>query len=176
MMSAIDPFHGCGTGDHLNRRTLIKAAGCAGLAWMTPLSQILAREEERQPRGAKAKSVIVLWLNGGPSQLETVDPHPDTSIAAGSRARATAAPGVMIGDGLEQLADQMQHVALVRSIVSKEGDHERAAYYGKTGYVPDPTLVHPAIGSVICHNTTDTNVEIPRDVAIMPGNRPTRGG
>ena len=68
---------GCGSLSHVNRRTLLKAAGLSGLCWLTPLAERLARAADDAPRGKPAKSVIVLWMQGGPSQLETFDPHPD---------------------------------------------------------------------------------------------------
>ncbi|MFP6659136.1 MAG: DUF1501 domain-containing protein, partial [Pirellulales bacterium] len=74
------------------------------------------------------------------------------------------------------VAEQMQHLTLVRSIVSKEGDHERATYNVKTGYRPDPTVVHPSIGAVLCHQLPEGKTEIPRHVSIMPGRWPGRGG
>ncbi len=174
-MHEIDPNIGCGAAAHFNRRTLLKAAGLSGIGWLTPLAECLAREAESAPRGAQAKSVIVLWLQGGPSQLETFDPHPGTAIAAGSKARNTSVKGIQLAEGFEQLADLMQHVSLVRSVISKEGDHERATYNMKTGFRPDPTLIHPALGSIICHKLSD-NVEIPRHVSILSGGFPPRGG
>ncbi|MEC8506288.1 MAG: DUF1501 domain-containing protein, partial [Planctomycetota bacterium] len=53
------------------------------------------------------KSVIVLWLQGGPSQLETFDPHPGKTIAGGSKAIATALPEVQLGEGLPRTAELM---------------------------------------------------------------------
>jgi hypothetical protein len=155
----------------LPRRGFLAAAG---LAWLTPLGTRLARaaEEDHGP----AKSVIVLWMGGGPSQLETFDPKPGTNIAAGTRAIDTAARGVQLAAGLEQLADQMGHVGLVRSLVSLEGDHERGTYLLKTGYRPDPTVVHPSIGAIVCHDFPDAGVDIPRHVSILPGQWPARGG
>src|SRR5205823_15071761 len=73
------------------------------------------------------------------------------------------------------VAEQMAHVSLVRWLVSNEGDHERATYNVKTGYRPDPTLLHPSIGAVLCHQTTD-NVESPRHVSILPNQWAARGG
>ena len=69
--------------DHLSRRTLLGMAGLTGAAWLTPVAHLLASDAE--PAGSKkdrepAWSVIVLWLAGGPSQLETFDPHPGTRI------------------------------------------------------------------------------------------------
>ncbi len=167
---------GCGQATHFNRRTLLKFAGASGLAWLTPVAELLAWQHERDPAGRPAKSLILLWLAGGPSQLETFDPHPGTSIAAGTDAIATAAPGVQLARGLEQTAEVMDHLMLIRSMVSKEGDHERATYHVKTGYRPEPTLVHPALGAVLCHQTPVAGIEIPRHVSILPGGSAARGG
>jgi uncharacterized protein (DUF1501 family) len=156
---------------HLHRRGFLAAAGVAGL---TRLGTLLARAAES--RHQPARSVIVLWMAGGPSQLETFDPKPGTTIAAGSTARATAVKGIQIGQGFEQLADLMADVALIRSLTSLEGDHERGTYTVKTGYRPEPTIVHPSLGAVVCHALPEGAVEIPRHVSILPGQWPARGG
>lgn len=165
----------CNSADHFSRRTLLRAVGASGLLWLTPIAERLARAADAAPRGKPAKSIIVLWLQGGPSQLETFDPHPKSAVAFGSTAIDTAVPGIQLGQGFDQLAELMPHVALVRSVVSKEGDHERATYNVKTGWRPDPTLVHPALGAILTHETKD-NVEIPRHISILPGAWPARGG
>jgi uncharacterized protein (DUF1501 family) len=146
----------------------------AGLAWLTPLSTALARAAEKEK--SPAKSVIVLWMGGGPSQLETFDPKPGTNIAAGTTAIDTTVKGVQLASGLDRLAGEMRHVALVRSLVSKEGDHERGTYTLKTGYRPDPTVTHPSLGAIVCHDLPGTGVEIPRHVSILPNEWPARGG
>ena len=158
-----------------HRRQFLGAALGAGLtSFLTPVSHLLARQAEGQKE--PAQSLIVLWLGGGPSQLETFDPHPGTDIAHGSLARDTKAKGVQLAAGFEQLADQMDGVALVRSLVSKEGDHERGTYTMRTGFRPDPTVIHPAIGAVLCYELPVGTTEIPRHVAILPGQWPPRGG
>lgn len=165
----------CGGAIHWNRRALLRMAGLSGLSWLTPLATALARSADH--RRKPAQSLILIWLEGAPSQLETFDPHPGTQIAAGSRARSTAANGIQIGIGFEQLADQMDAVSLIRAVTSKEGDHERAIYNIKTGFRPDPTLIHPAIGSVICHqDPRDQVLDIPRHISILPGAFAARGG
>src|SRR5262249_15561184 len=110
-----------------HRRNFLALAGTAALSWLTPIGQLLAQkaEESREP----AQSIILLWLAGGPSQLETFDPHPDTMNAGGTRAIRTAVKGIQLAQGFDRLADEMGAVSLVRSLVSKEGDHERATYY-----------------------------------------------
>jgi hypothetical protein len=156
---------------HISRRQLLAAGG---LAWLTPISQVLSRSAESA--NAPAKSVIILWLAGGPSQLETFDPHPGKMIAGGTGAIKTAAPDIQLASLMPQTAEMMADISLIRSVVSKEGDHERASYNMKTGFRPDPTLLHPAIGSVICHQLPQRTLEIPRHIAIMPGQWPPRGG
>src|SRR5262245_8776126 len=106
----------CNSLSHLNRRTLLKAAGLSGLAWLTPVAERLARAEEEAPSGAPAKSIIVLWMQGGPSQLETFDPKPGAKISGGTKAISTKAPGVQITEGLPLVAEQMNSIALVRSV------------------------------------------------------------
>ncbi|MBE7497367.1 MAG: DUF1501 domain-containing protein [Verrucomicrobiaceae bacterium] len=162
--------------DHLTRRTLMRGAGAAGLSWLTPLADLLAVEAEKSPSGKPAKSLILLWLGGAASQLDTFDPHPATKIGGGVKTIGTAIKGVQFAAGLEQTASVMGDVSVIRSMVSREGDHERAFYNIKTGYRPDPTLIHPSIGAVLCHELPETPVEIPTHVSILPNQWPARGG
>jgi hypothetical protein len=159
------------------RRDFLKAAGVAGLSWLTPVSHLLARAAEQAPdKRAPAQSIILLWMQGGPSQLETFDPHPGSAIAGGTKAIDTAAKGVQLAEGFGHLAEQMTSVALLRAVTSKEGDHERGTYLMKTGYRPDPTVVHPSIGAVCCHELPGGKTEIPRHISILPSQWPGRGG
>jgi hypothetical protein len=143
---------------------------------LTHIAESLAYDSDRaKDRRAPPKSIIFLWMQGGPSQLETFDPHPNKLIGGETRGIATSLKGVQIADTLPHIAEIMHHAALVRSVVSREGDHERATYNMKTGWRPDPTLIHPAIGSVLCHQSSDS-VEIPRHVSILSNEWPARGG
>jgi hypothetical protein len=162
---------------NVDRRNFLRVAGLAGATWLTPLGDYLARAaEQRGNTSEPAQSVIILWLQGGPSQLETFDPHPNTRIAGGTKAISTAVKGIHLAEGLERLAEQMQDVSLIRSMVSKEGDHERGTYTLKTGFRPDPTVVHPSIGAIICHQLPVGTTEVPRHVSILSGIWPPRGG
>jgi uncharacterized protein (DUF1501 family) len=167
----------CGSPAHFSRRSALQAGlGLSGIAWLTPLAERLAQADEEGPRGKSARSLIVLWMSGGPSQLETFDPHPGAKIShASTKGIKTTAKDVNIADNLPLVAEQMDSISLVRSLISKEGDHERASYNVKTGFRPDPTLIHPSLGAIICHQLSD-NVEIPRHVSILPDQYPARGG
>jgi len=158
----------------IGRRRLLQLGGIAGAAWLTPVGHLLA--EQAGSDAEPPRSIILLWMAGGPSQLETFDPHPETRIAGGTRAIASAAKGVKLADGYGRLAEVMGKVSLVRSLVSKEGDHERGTYLLKTGYRRDPTVDHPSIGAICCHELPVAGAEIPRHVSILPGQWPARGG
>jgi uncharacterized protein (DUF1501 family) len=165
----------CDSTAHFTRRGMLQTLGLSGISFLTPLAERLARAAEKEPHGSTPKSLIVLWMQGGPSQLETFDPHPKTDIAGGSLSIPTTVKDIEINDGLPLVAEQMESISLVRSVVSKEGDHERATYYVKNGYRPDPTLVHPSLGAILCHQTAD-NLEIPRHISLMPNVWSARGG
>src|SRR4051794_26422452 len=99
------------------RRSFLQGTSLAGLGWLTPVGQLLARAAEDAPEREPAQSIILLWMAGGPSQLETFDPHPDAPIAGGSRAVDTALRGVQLADGFPRLAEQMNSLTLIRSVV-----------------------------------------------------------
>lgn len=159
-----------------DRRGALKLAALGGVSWLTPAAELLARQSEKTSSGGPAQSIILLWMAGGPSQLETFDPHPGKVIAGGTQAIATSVPGIQVANGYERLADRMEHVALVRSVVSKEGDHERGTYTVKTGYRPSTTVVHPSIGAICCHQLPVGTTEIPRHVSILETQWPSVGG
>lgn len=162
---------------HPDRRSFLRLAGLCGAAWMTPIGHLLASAAEAPgERRRPAQSIIMLWMQGGPSQLETFDPHPGTKIAAGTDAIRTAVKDVQLAAGLEHTAEEMPSIALIRSMVSKEGDHERGTYTMKTGFRPDPTVIHPSLGAICCHELPVAGVDIPRHVSILPGQWPARGG
>jgi Protein of unknown function (DUF1501) len=163
------------------RQWLARASMSLGGIGLTSIAESLARSSDSPRENAsgrqskKARSMIVLWLQGGPSQLDTFDPHPGTLIGGDTKAISTSIPGIEIADSLPQVAEQLHNATLARSVVSKEGDHERATYQVKTGWRPDPTIIHPSIGAILCHQTQD-ELEIPRHVSILSGQWPARGG
>ena len=172
---------GCASWRQFRRRRFLgggamATGGLLGQGMLTRIAERLSIASETQSsKKLNAKSLIILWMQGGPSQLETFDPHPGTKIGGETKAIETSVPGLQIASTLPRTAEIIHKATLVRSMVSKEGDHERATYNMKTGWRPDPTLIHPAIGAVICHQTQD-NIEIPRHISILSGQWPSRGG
>ena len=164
----------CDPVTHLSRRTLLGAGGGAWLMSAVARRLALADETGLTPQG-RPRSVILLWLEGGPSQLETFDPHAGKRIGGEAKAIHTSVKGLQIADTLPQLAEWMHLGSVVRSVTGKEGDHERAIYNSKTGFRPDPTLVHPSIGATLC-DASDEGADIPRHISIIPQGSPGRGG
>ncbi len=157
----------------LDRRDVLKWATGLGVSFAVPgldLRAAVQRGDER-PR-----SLITLWLNGGPSQLETWDPHPGTKIGGPTQAIATSLPGVEIAHTFPLLSEQLHHLSVIRSLVSQEGDHDRASYLVKTGFRPDPTLRHPSVGAIVAHALPNEQLEIPPVISLGYDNRLSRGG
>jgi len=147
----------------LHRRDILKLAAGLGVSFLLPALEARAAERRGTER---AKSLITLWMAGGPSHLDTWDPHPETKHGGPVRKIKTSAEGVEISHLFPQMADQMQHLNVIRSLVSKEGDHERGTYFVQTGYRPDPTVIHPSLGSILTRTHKEDALEIPMHVSL----------
>ena len=150
--------------------------GLAGGVVSCLLPALPGRAAER--RGAeRPKSLLTIWLGGGASQLETWDPHPGTASGGPTGAVESSIPGVQIGEDYPQTAAVLSHLCVVRSLVSKEGDHERGTYHLKTGFRPDPSVKHPSLGALLVHERSPTAaVALPPHVALAAGAWPPKGG
>jgi hypothetical protein len=159
--------------DALSRRDLLRTAGALGLSFLLPPLESRAANE----RGVRRKkSLVTIWLEGGASQLETWDPHPGKKIGGPTKGISTSIPGVQIADTFPTLAAELSSLSVIRSLVSKEGDHERGSYFLKTGYRPDPTLRHPSLGAILVNQIPDASLVIPQHIAIGTSQWPPRGG
>ena len=112
-----------------------------------PAIQFFGAMEANAQRLRKAnKSCILLWMSGGPSHMDTWDLKPESEKNGGPfKPIATSAGGVEISEHLPNVAKQMQHLNIIRSLDSKEGNHDRGTYMMHTGYAPNPTVVHPEL-------------------------------
>ncbi len=109
---------------------------------------------------------ILLWMAGGPSQLETFDPKPGTEHGGATKAIESSVPGISIAQGWNQTARVMKEIALVRSMTNKEGNHQRATYQLHTGYTPTATLKHPSIGCSMAAEIGESKFDLPHIVSI----------
>ncbi len=128
-----------------------------------------ALEANAQQLRKNNKSMILLWMGGGPSHMDTWDLKPESEKNGGPfKPIATSAQGVMISEHLPTVAGQMKHLNVIRSLNSKEGNHERGTYMMHTGYAPNPTVVHPAFGSVLSYELGEKleNFDLPHCISI----------
>lgn len=129
------------------------------------LSRARAEAQGAPARNASADAVIVLWMNGGPSQLETWDPKPGSKVAGPGKAIATKVAGVQFGEHLPRLAERADKLAVLRGVTSREGNHDRARHLVHTGYAPTPTVQHPSLGAWVSEEQ-GSGSELPAFVSI----------
>ena len=153
-----------------SRRDWLRSCGIGGLAGLgTSLSgwfPALAEDAAADPR--RKRSCILLWMPGGPSQTDLFDMKPGHANGGEFKPVETSVAGIQICEHLPKLASQMQHVALIRSMSTKEGDHGRAAYHLRTGYRPQGPVQYPTFGALVSHDYGPVDNSLPPFVSILP--------
>ncbi len=96
------------------------------------------------------KACILLWMGGGPSTIDIWDLKSGTDNGGPFKAISTSGD-VQICEHMPLMAQQMHHMTIVRSMSTREADHDRGRYYMHTGYVPDANVEYPSYGAVISH-------------------------
>lgn len=136
-------FAGCGLVDLLRLRAEPPRAGQATAG--------TAAESPEPPR--RARQAILIWLDGGPSHLETWDlkPGAPSEVRGPFAAIPTNVPGIAICELFPRVARQADRLAIVRSMTSPLGEHNFGTHYLLTGYKPTPVLEYPAFGAVVAH-------------------------
>lgn len=112
------------------------------------------------------KSLIILWMNGGPPTIDLWDLKPGAPTAGEFRPIKTSADGIEICEHLPQLSQQMNRLSVVRSLSTTEGDHQRGRVLMHTARRPDPSMNFPSIGSVVCHELAAPELTIPGFVSV----------
>src|SRR5437879_8682012 len=134
--------YACGSADHtITRRGFLGATAAFGVGGFA--NPAAARELAKSQ-----KRVLVVFLSGGVSQLETWDPKPGTDTGGPFAAIPTSVPGIHISELLPLTAKQMHRMAIVRSLNSVSDDHGRGAQIMLTGRVPEAGIEYPHIGAV----------------------------
>jgi hypothetical protein len=108
---------------------------------------------------ANRKACILLWMGGGPSSMDIWDLKPGTDNGGPFKPISTSGD-VQISEHMPMMAKQMHHMAIIRSMSTREADHNRGRYYMHTGYVPDPNVDYPSYGAVIAHELMSQRPEL----------------
>jgi hypothetical protein len=157
-----------------NRRDLLRfslasALGVSFSGWFPHLARAASQANSK-------RACILLWMNGGPSQIDTFDPKPSHDNGGPVKAIATSVAGIHISEYLPGIAREMQNVAIVRSMSSGEGDHARATELMLTGFRPQSGTAYPSIGSLLSHELGDENNELPNYISLSPVRIGSAGG
>jgi uncharacterized protein (DUF1501 family) len=146
---------------HPCRRSFLNAGslGFLGIALRDYLSAAPASP-------AKATSVILLWLEGGPSHIDTWDPKANSNF----KPISTNVAGVQVSELLPKMAKRMDKFALVRSMHTRGTDHPQATHYAITGHEINPAMQFPSLGSIITKELGSRNA-VPAHVLVPKWDR-----
>src|SRR6516165_8134149 len=117
------------------------------------------------------KSVIILWMGGGPASIDIWDLKPGRPTGGPFQEIQTNAPGIRISEHMPKVAQQMRHLSIIRSLQTSEGNHNRGRQLMHTSYTPNPAIAFPSLGSIAAHEIPrlagyDSNVSLPPYIAV----------
>ncbi len=147
-------------------RTLLSAGASVGIpfTWQSRLAAQL------QAVGSHRR-LIVLWMPGGPSQLDTWDLKPGHANGGPFRAAQTSVPGVRISEHLPLLCQWVHRMTIVRSMQTKEGDHSRGTFLVRTGQRPGQPIRFPSFPTALAKELVHPSSGIPGYVSILPSSQ-----
>ncbi len=145
--------------DGVSRRDFLHAGLMTGLGMhLSDLHRMRSLAAQvMKPTHARANACILIWLDGGPSHLDTFDLKPEapSEIRGPFKPIATDVPGIQVCEHLPKTARMMKHVALIRSLTHEFGNHDTGSQYLLTGNKPSSVLRYPSLGSVHAHALAD---------------------
>ena len=117
---------------------------------------------------APAKACILVWLDGGPPHIDMFDMKPDapSDYRGEFQPISTSLDGCQICEHLPQIARQMHRTALVRSLTSIEGNHDRGSHLYQTGHALAPALTYPSLGSVLSRMRPSEESPLPSYISL----------
>lgn len=149
----------------ISRRDMLRLSAAGVLAgsvsgWFGLLAN---RAAQAANQGVKHKSCILLWMQGGPAQSHTWDVKDGSDFKRVS----TSVPGIEISENLPKVAEQMQNLALLRSMRTGDANHSSATHLMHTGFRKGANgVIHPSLGAIIAKEIGDPDFELPNFVAV----------
>ena len=161
--------------DLFDRRRLLHALACGACGasvsgWLPALAQELAGDPRRR------RHCILLWMAGGPSQTDTWDMKPGHENGGEFKEIATNVPGVRFSEHLPRLAQHADKLAIIRSLKTKEGDHERGSYLMRTGQRPMSIINYPSVAAALAKELASADDSLPPYISVGPNRGPGQGG
>src|SRR5438270_12669548 len=150
----------------MNRRHFLKhVAGFSALA--VPSLQFLHGLRAAEDKLKKEnKSLIILWMGGGPSHMDLWDLKPGAQTGGEFKPIKTPASGVEISEILPTIAKQFANLSIIRSLVTNEGSHERGTVLMNTGRQPSPVVQFPAMGAVASSQLSPKDLALPGFIGV----------
>src|SRR5262249_1653921 len=143
----------------------LSAAGVLGgsmSGWLKALANGGAKAPQRK------RSCILLWMDGGPSQLETFDLKPGHENGGPYKEIQTNVPGIRISEHLPKIAEHVDRMAIIRSMSTRDAGHGSAAYLMHTGHPRGEVVNYPSMGTVFARELEPPGLELPGFVSIAP--------
>jgi len=136
------------------------AIGAAHIGWRDLL--IAQADELRKQQ----RSMILLWMDGGPSQFESFNPKIGSTNQGPAKAISTKLPGIEFAEFWPNVAGVADKVSFIRSMRSGEADHFRAIKLVRSGYPINPAIAYPTWGSVVAMERYEAAFELPSFVRV----------
>jgi uncharacterized protein (DUF1501 family) len=147
--------------DFLASSCLLSALGWSASGWFPAFAAQAAS-------GKRRRHCILLWMTGGPSQMDTFDLKPGHANGGSFKEIQTQAPGLRFSEHFGGLARRANEIAVVRGLSTKEGDHGRGTYLMRTGQRPQGPIQYPAIGASLAKELGRPADSFPNYVSIAP--------
>ncbi len=135
----------------MNRRHFLKHVAGFSLMALPGIQFLRTIQANAQELRRNNKSVIILWMAGGPATIDIWDLKPGRPTGGEFRPMATNVTGIQISQHMPITARQMDKLAIIRSLTTTEGDHNRGRQLMHTSYTPNPAIQFPSMGSVAAH-------------------------
>jgi hypothetical protein len=154
-------------GGNLSRRDWLRLTTAGVVSYsMSGWLETLAADAAINPQ--RRRSCILLWMTGGPSQTDTFDMKPGHANGGPFKEINTPVPGMRISEHLPKVASFAKHMAIVRSMSTKEGDHTRATFFLRTGYLPQGPIEYPPLGALVSKELGRDEAALPSFVSVAP--------
>jgi len=150
----------------LNRRHFLRHVAGFSLMAVPGLQFVQGLAAAAPQLKKQGKSLIILWMSGGPPTIDMWDLKPDNPNGGDFKTANTDVPGIKITEHMKVVGKQMKHLAVVRSLVTNEGDHNRGRILMHTGRTPNPIVTYPSLGSLVSYELTPKQLALPGFISI----------
>src|SRR2546423_4184977 len=132
----------------MNRRHFLKHVAAYSALAVPGMEFVRTIRANAQQLRRNNKSLIILWMNGGPASIDIWDLKPGRPTGGPFTEIPTRASGVRISQYMPPLAEQLRNLPIIRSLTTTQGDHNRGRQLMHTSYTPNPAIAFPSIGAV----------------------------